>query len=216
MRPSTRRLVALLTIGALAVVACGGGDDDSTELGDVAADASVASDNASSSDDDTSADGDGGASSEAGFGEFVSGEIIVTGDEDLAYSVGDPSLDFISGGGCLDGTFGIVIQPRQTDTGFSVMQLSAEIDEDLSGGATGTYPVEDISLLVVTDTDFGTGPTYRGPGTMVVSEHDTGAATDPNSRRMAITFDGKLAGSPSGGGGEVEVSADVVWVMGCP
>jgi hypothetical protein len=72
-----------------------------------------------------------------------------------------------------------------------------------------------MTLLVVTDGDLAAGRSYEGPATMVVSEHDTGGPTsDLNARRMAITLDGTLAGSPSGGG-EVDVSADVLWVMGC-
>jgi len=217
MRQSTRRLVVLFTIGAVAVAACGGGDDDSTELGDVAADASDASDDASSSDDDTSADDDGGSSSEASFGEFISGAITVTGDEELTYSVNDPALDFIGAGGCGTSTFGITVQVRESDTGFTAMQLATEIDADLSGGATGTFPVENLGLVTVTDGDVAASRSYEGPATMVVSEHDTGGATsDPNARQMVFTLDGLLVGSPSDGGGEVEVLADLVWVMGCP
>lgn len=216
MPHAASRLITLLAIGALAVVACGG--DDPFDLGDVSeADIADGADGGSDTGDESGSDDNDGSPTGPGFGDFISGEITVTGDEEGTYAVDDPTLDFVSGGGCLDGNFGISIQPRAADTGFTVMQLSAEVDADLSGGVTGTYPVEDVALLVVTNTDFGTGPTYRGPGTLVISEHDTGGATgDLNARRMAITIDGSLAGSPSDGGGEVEVSAELVWVMGCP
>lgn len=223
MRQSTRRLVVLLAIGAFAVAGCGGGDDDSIDLGDVSADANDASDDANSSNDDNRSDDDNGSDdddsspSEAGFGEFISGAITITGDEELTYSVDDPALDIIGGGGCGAGTFGFTLQARESDTGFTAMQLAAEIDADLSGGATGTFPVETLSLVTVTDGDVAASRSYDGPATMVVSEHDTGGATsDPNARRMVISFDGILVGSPSDGGGEVEVLADLVWVMGCP
>jgi hypothetical protein len=219
MRASTRRLVATLAIGAVALVACGGGDDDSIDPGDAAADANDVSGDASASDDDDdggSADDDS-SSSEAGFGEFISGEITITGDEELTYSVDDPAFDYIGGGGCGTGTFGFTLQAREADTGFTAMQLAAEVDADLSGGATGSYPVEQLGLVTVTDGDVAASRSYEGPATMVVSEHDAGGATsDPNTRRMVISFDGALVGSPSDGGGEVEVSADLVWVMGCP
>ena len=65
------------------------------------------------------------------------------------------------------GQFGMSIQVREADTGFTAAQLDAGIDADLSGGATGTFDVDDLELLAITD-------------------------------------------------GEVDVAADVLWVMGCP
>jgi hypothetical protein len=216
MRPSARRLVTLLTIGALAVAACGG-DEDSTGPGDVAVDAGDSSADGGSSDDDAPADDDEGSTSEAGFGEFTSGSITVTGSEDLTYSVDDPAFDFIGAGGCDTSTFGFTVQVRDSDTGITTMQLATVADADLNGGATGSFPVENLSLVAVTDGDVAASRSYDGPATLVVSEHDTGGATaDLNARRMVLTLDGILVGSPSDGGGEVEVAADLEWVMGCP
>lgn len=168
MHHSPRRFVLLLALGAFAVGARGGGDDDSIDLGDVAGDANETTDDACS-DSDASSDDDG-SSSEPGFGEFIRDD-----------------------------------------------HRHGRRGADLSGGAIGTFPVEKVALVAVTDGDVPASRSYDGPATMAVSEHDTGGATsDPNARRMAVTFDGSLAGPPSDRGGEVEVSADVEWVMGCP
>ena len=45
-----------------------------------------------------------------------------------------------------------------------------------------------------------------------------GAAIDAvlDERRMAITLDGTLEARGSTPDGEVDVAADVLWVMGCP
>jgi len=232
MRRSTQKLVALLATGALALAACGGdGDsDDAADTGDTAAeqtdggadgdgadsgsDGSDSSDSGSGSDDSGSDDSDG--DSQPGFGEFVSGTITLTGAEEMTYTVGDPAFDFIGAGGCGGGQFGVSIQVLDADTGFTAAQVGAGVDADLDGGGTGTFDVDDMDVLIVPDGNLAAGRTYDGTGTMVVSEHDTGGADAVlNERRMAITFDGTVSGTGEAEG-DVDVAADVLWVMGCP
>lgn len=216
MRHSTPRFVMFLAIGALAVAACGGGDDDPIDVATSEAEAPAA-EVAEEASDAAETGSDESSSSEVGFGEFISGAITLAGDENATYSVDDPTLDFVGGGGCGADTFGVTIQVRRADTGVTTMQLSAEVDGDLSGGGTGTFPVQKMSLVTVTEGDPVESRSYDGPATMVVTEHDTGGATsDLDARRMAISLEGALAGSPSDGGGDVELSADLLWVMGCP
>jgi hypothetical protein len=218
MRTSTR-FVTLAAVGALALAACGGGDDDADDAIDAGepAPAEVASDDATSGDEDADDGGDDGdEASDAAFGEFVSGTIALGGAEDATYAVDDPAYTFVGAGGCGGSEFGMTINATEADTGYTAFQLGASIDADLSGGETGTFEVGEMTLLAVTDGDLAGGRTYEGPGTMSITEHDTGGAdSDPNARRMAITLEGTLEATGEGDG-SVDVSADVLWVMGCP
>jgi len=176
-------------------------------------DADETTDDEMSDDADTGTDSDEASDdSGPGFGEFESGMVTLSGAEQMTYSIGDPAYTFVGAGGCGGGSFGMTVNATEADTGYTALQLSAQIDSDLDGGGTGTFEVEEISLLVATDGDLAASRSYDGPGTLVVSEHDTGGANgDLNARRMAITLDGTLSGD-----GDVDVAADLVWVMGCP
>jgi len=219
MTRSTPRLLALMAVAAMAVAACGGSDDAGDESDSVETASGSAASDAETADDEDTSSGDGGSSeaSEAGFGDFLSGTITLGGAEDSTYSIDDPTYAFVGAGGCSDSNFGISINGREADTGFTAFQINAGIDADLSGGDTGTFDVEEMTLLVTTDGDIAASRTYSGPGTMSITEHDTGGASmDLNARRMAITLDGTLEATGPDGEGEADVTADVLWVMGCP
>jgi hypothetical protein len=212
------RIAAVLAVGSLAVAACGGGDDDAGAGDDaIEADTDEATDDATGDDaatgDDGGAgdDGDSSAAAAVGFGELASGTIVLTGAEDQTYAVDDPSYVFRTGGGCGGGEFGMTIMANDAASGATAFQLDAIVDADLTGGVTGTFDVEDISLAVITDGDLAGSRTYEGPGTIDITEHDTGGATDdPNARRMALTLEGSVAGTGPENDGSVDVSADIV------
>ncbi len=213
MLTSTSRLLTLAVAAALAVAGCGGDDvSDVVDSGEASADADADVGSDSDSDvEDTSSDDSG-----PGFGEFVTGTVTLSGAEDAVYTVDDPAYTMIGAGGCAGGSFGITVNAAEAETGFTALQVSAQIAEDLSGGGTGTFDVEDVSVFAVTDGDIAAGRSYDGPGTITIAEHDTGGpSADLNARRMAITLEGTLVGTGDTDG-EVEVAADVVWVMGCP
>jgi predicted small secreted protein len=218
MRHRIARLVALVAVGSFVLAACGGSDDagDAIDAGDLTEDAAATENDDSSSDDGSSDSEDSSADeSAAAFGEFVSGTISLSGAEDVTYAVDDPAFEIIGAGGCGGGSFGFTISATEADTGFTTLQLSAQVAEDLSGGGTGAFEVDDVSVIVVTDGDVGSSRSYDGPGTLTITEHDTGGpSADPNARRMAVELEGTLAGG--GDTGDVDVAADVRWVMGCP
>lgn len=117
--------------------------------------------------------------------------------------------------------FGEFVSGTVTLTGaeeptYSTGDPAYTFDADLSAG-TGTYGVEDVTLIDVTDGDLAASRSYSGPGTMSITEHDTGGVSaDLNARRMAITLEGTLEADGPDGDGEVDAAADVLWVMGCP
>ncbi len=206
----------LAAVGSLAFAACGGSDDVSDAIDSIgSAPANDVSDDGAAADQES--DAATSDSSGAGFGEFISGTIAFSGGEDETYAIDDPASAFTGSGGCGGGQFGFSINAVAPDTGYTLFQLSAGMDEDLSGGATGTYDVDEVALLVVPDGDLSASRRYEGPGTIAVTEHDTGGIdSDLNSRRMAITLEGTLDAMGSDADGTVDVSADVLWVMGCP
>jgi hypothetical protein len=211
----------MVAVAALVVAGCGGDDDDGSSV-DEAVDEAVdeTSSNDGSSDDGNSDDDDRDDSSDEGpgFGNFESGEIVLTGAEEVTYAVGDPALGFISGGGCGGENYGISVNVQNAEAQVTMAQISAGIDEDMSGGRTGTFPVEELSLIVIPDGDMMSSRTYEGPGTMEVIEHDN-AAPDfiLNDRRTVLSITGTLeASGPDDPAGTVELAADLVWVMGCP
>jgi hypothetical protein len=215
MRTSSR-LVTFAAVGALVLGACGGSDD-----GGDAFDAAESASGDTDSDEAGSSDGDADEASDdssgAGFGEFVSGTIAFSGAEEQTYAVDDPAYTFVGAGGCGGGEFGMSVNVTEADTGYTAFQLGAGIDADLSGGQTGVFEVEAMSLVAVTDGDIGASRSYEGPGTMSITEHDNGGAdSDLDSRRMAVTLEGTLDATGADGDGPVDVSADVLWVMGCP
>ena len=207
-------LVTFVAVGSLVAAACGGGDDDSSDVPDPVEE--QVEDSESEQDAGRDDEGDSTVDSEAVFGDLISGTIGFSGAEDVTYVVGDAAYKFTGAGGCSAAEFGISVNTTETDTGYTVFQLDAAVDADLNGGGTGTFEVEEMTLLAVTDGDFSSSRTYEGPGTVSITEHDTGGADNElNERRMAITMEGSLeAGSE--GEGTVDVSADFVWVMGCP
>ena len=207
-----------MVLAAFVLAGCGGGDDESSfddledaiESGD-ASDSDDGSDDGSEGDDDQNDTG-------PGFGEFESGTIVLTGDEQVTYDVADPALGFISGGGCGGENYGLSVNVQDRAAQVTMAQISAGIDEDMSGGRTGTFPVEDISLLIVPDGDMMSSRSYSGPGTLDVIEHDN-AAPDfvLNDRRTVLSITGTLEASGADDPeGTVELDADLVWIMGCP
>jgi hypothetical protein len=223
---SSRRLSALvIAAAALVLAACGGGDGDGDadpgDLGGIIDDAreQVAEDRAAEGADGDNGDGpaDGGAADAPAFGEFAALNVTVLGTDTATYVLDDLDLTWVGAGGCGGSNFGVSINAVEAGTGFTALQLSAQIDEDLGGGATGSFPVEEMTLLLVTDGDIAGARSYAGPGTMVIEAHETGGATsDPNARRMDLTIEGSLEAAGVDQVGTVEVLADVVWVMGCP
>lgn len=213
MRTTTRSLGSVLVVTALALTAsCGGDDelpfDDLDDLDDIV-DETETDDGAN--DDDQSVDG-------PGFGNFESGQIVLTGAEEATYAVGDPALGFVSGGGCGGENYGISVNVQNAEGQFTMAQISAGIDEDMSGGRTGTFPVEEVSLLIIPDGDMSSSRTYEGPGTLDVIEHDNAAPDfDLNERRTVLSITGTLeADGADDPPGTVELDADLVWIMGCP
>ncbi len=207
----------MLVVASFGFVACGG-DDEAADPAAKAQDAQDADADADAGAEGASDGGQGAGDGNAfGFGGFSSGTVTVTGIDEASYSVSDPALQWNGGGGCNATQFGIVVNANESDTGFTAMQLTAQIDADLNGGGTGTFDVEGVTLLLVTDGDVAAGRPYRGDGTMVIAEHDTGGpSSDPNARRMAITIDGTLESTTTGVDGTVDLVADLVWIMGCP
>ncbi len=202
MRRSAPILLALAAVGAFALAACDGSDDPSNAVGG-----------------DTGSEGDveSPGETEAGVGEFVSGTVTLTGAEESTYSIDDPAYTFFGAGGCSDTNFAISFNAREADTEYTALQLEAQIDADLNGGGTGTYDVEKMTLIAATGGDLAASRTYSGPGTMSITEHDTGGSSaDLIARRMAFTLEGTLEADGLDGEGEVDVAADVLWVMGCP
>lgn len=215
-----RRIFSTLTAAALVVTACGGDDDlslddiqDTVERDDESGDDSDSGESGSGDDsDDSGDDGDG-----PGFGNFESGAIVVSGAEDVTYSVDDPALGFISGGGCGGENYGISVNVQNADAQVTMAQISANIDEDMNGGRTGTFPVEEVSLMIVPDGDMMAMRSYEGPGTMDVVEHDNAAPDfNLNERRTVLSITGTLEAANPETEGTVELDADLVWIMGCP
>ena len=116
----------------------------------------------------------------------------------------------IAAGGCGGGQFGLALQVND-DTPQTVAQLGLQIDEDLGGGATGTYDLEDLELNLFDWSDGLTQTSYDGPGTLVVEVHEAPAELD--DRRMLITVTGT---GLEGEDGSLDVTAELDWVMGCP
>ena len=231
MRPPLRSTVSAVIAAALLVTAGCGGDDDNgaTDLqpADIASDETSGSDsndndndsNDSDSNDNDSNDNDNDNASDVGvgFGNFESGQIAVAGAEDVTYAVGDPALGFISSGGCGGQNYGLSANVQNADAQVTVAQVSVNLDEDMSGGRTGTFPAEEITLLIVPDGDMMSARSYEGPGTLDVIEHDNAAPDfDPNQRRTVLSLTGTLEPTGDTADGAVELDADLVWVMGCP
>ena len=215
------RVLSSVAIAALVVAGCGGGDDelsfddfqDAVEGDDPDDDTDGNSSN-DDGDDGSDDDGDEGP----GFGGFESGEIVLTGAEEVTYAVGDPALGFVSGGGCGGENYGLSVNVQNQEAQVTMAQISVDIDEDMSGGRTGTFPAEEVSLIVIPDGDMMSSRTYDGPGTLDVIEHDNAAPDfDLNERRTVLSITGTLEASGADDEeGTVELDADLVWVMGCP
>ena len=96
MRTPTPRLLALATVIALGLAACGGSDDVSDVV-----DTDAAPPGAATPDVDTGTDSDETSDeSGPGFGEFVSGTVTLSGAEEAIYSIDDPAYTFVGAGGC--------------------------------------------------------------------------------------------------------------------
>lgn len=223
MRTTTRSLGSVLVVAALALTAsCGGDDelpfDDLDDLDDIVDESETNDTNDDANDDANSDDNDDQSADGPGFGNFESGEIVLTGAEEATYAVGDPALGFVSGGGCGGENYGISVNVQNAEGQFTMAQISADIDEDMSGGRTGTFPVEEVSLLMIPDGDMAAARTYEGPGTLDVIEHDNAAPDfDLNERRTVLSITGTLeANGADDEPGTVELDADLVWIMGCP
>lgn len=203
---------------ALVVTACGGDDDLSLDdIQDAVESDDESGDSGESGSDESGDDDSGDAAEGPGFGNFESGAIVVSGAEDVTYSVGDSALGFISGGGCGGENYGISVNVQDADAQVTMAQISANIDEDMNGGRTGTFPVEEVSLMIVPDGDMMAMRVYEGPGTMDVVEHDNAAPDfDLNERRTVLSITGTLDGANPETEGTIELDADLVWIMGCP
>lgn len=173
MRLTTRRLIRLGVVGAFTFGSCGGngGSSDGAEAttdgdvpdGDALATLYTGSDNGAATAD----------ASEVGFGEFVSGTVALTGAEESSYSIDDPPYTYFGAGGCSGANFGLTFDVREADTEPTALQLSAQIGADLSGGGTGTYDVEKMTLIAVSNGDLSASRSYIGSGTLVITEHET-------------------------------------------
>ncbi|MCB0967339.1 MAG: hypothetical protein KDB37_10930 [Ilumatobacter sp.] len=215
MRYQGRKWASMAIVAAIVVAGCGG-DDDDVSLDDL--DDAPASDEPSDQPSDDSDDGDDTDGEEGpGFGGFVSGQIVVAGAEDVTYAVDDASLSWISGGGCSDGRFGISVNVQEADTMLTAAQVDVSIDEDLSGGGTGSFETDELRFIIIPDGDMMAMRSYEGPGTFEVLEHDN-AAPDfiPNDRRTTLRITGTLDATSPDTEGTVDLDAELVWVMGCP
>jgi hypothetical protein len=203
----------------LVVAGCGGSVADPSVAGDgaveiaadeiaadeIAADEIAADETAA---DDSASDSTGDAA-EVGFGELIEGSFIFTGVVEQRYYVSDDELEFQLGGGCSDGAFGFSVLIRSAETDAPVAQLTAQMQQDLSGGGIGEFEV-DADVALFSDDNI---PEADGPMRMIISEHNTGGANaDFNARRMTVT----LLGAVPTDAGDIDVDVTFRWVMGCP
>lgn len=210
--PRTTPLAALLAVSLL-VAGCGGDDDtaddaDDAAAEDVADDVAVDEEPAEDGDDGAGADG-GEAAAGAGFGS-ATGTLAITGAVEETYEQGADGVTMTVAGGCSGSQFGLAVQINDA-TPQTVAQLGLQIDQDLGGGTTGTFDVEDLELNVFDWSDGLTQTGYDGSGTLDVQVHD--APAELNERRMVIVVTGQ---GLEGGDGAVDVTAELDWVMGCP
>jgi hypothetical protein len=193
--PLTRRPVSLLLALTLTLAACGG-DDDGADPGDTADRATTT----------TAVDpgGESGGDSGAGFGEAIEATVALSGAVEQTYALGDGEI--ILGGGCQGTRFGVQIQVRDA-AGSTAVNAQVDVDEDLTGGVTGTFPADPVLVQVFGDEQT----TYRGAGEMTITAHD--AADALNDRRIAFELE---APGLEGSDGALDFSATSTWVMGCP
>ncbi len=200
-------VVASLLIGA----SCGSSDSGSA---DVTANADTAGgDTATTIEAATGDSDDGGDSAEAGFGELIEGTFILSGALDESYYVSDPDFAFRLGGGCQGSAFGVSINVTDAEATTSFAMITAEMQQDISGGATGEFEAVDATVTVFPGGDTTKENSFSGPLRMIVSEHNTGGLdASLNERRMTID----LLGSLPSDAGDLDVDASFRWVMGCP
>jgi len=192
--PFTRRPVSLLLAPVLVLAACGS-DDDGTGPGDAADRATTAA---------ADAGGEPGGDSGAGFGEAIEATVALSGAVEQTYTLDDGEITL--GGGCRGTRFGVQIQVRDA-AGPTVLDAQVDVDEDLTGGVTGTFPADPVLVQVFGDEQI----TYRGAGEMTITTHD--AADALNDRRIAFELE---APGLEGSDGTLDFGTTATWVMGCP
>jgi hypothetical protein len=202
---AARRLLVGFVVIALVAVACGGDDADDASR-------EPTSDGGGAGQTDGGDDDDDAAS--AGFGEALEATIELSGAVDEAYTPG-PGTSFRFGGGCQEGVFGVHMQVNDTALEQTIASVLVSIDEDLSGGETGTYDA-DLQVELFEPGDLSQRQEFRGSGTIEVTRHD--APDDLNARRMdfVVAGDGLERSDGLESDGALAVDADVRWVMGCP
>lgn len=213
-RWTTTAIGALLAVALAACGSTGDGDDavatgstTGEPTGDEVTSDEVPAEATDDADDDGTAEAD---TAGAGFGAVTGGEVVLSGAIEQSWSHEGDGYSFIAAGGCQGDQFGAQIQVND-EAPQTVAQVLVGLDEDLSGGTTGSWETDDVRLVLIDWTDGMQQTSYDGEGTVEVSVHD--APAELGERRMALQV---TATGLEGDEGSVDLDASVDWIMGCP